>query len=47
VIKRTIKKYGNTFAIKLEPKDLEDFGWELGEAVDVSKVKKIKKKNEN
>ena len=47
VIKRKIKRYGNSFAIKLEPKDLEDFEWILGEYVDISKVKKIKnKKNE-
>jgi len=33
--KRTIKKYGNTWVIKLETSDVKDFGLVEGDQVDV------------
>lgn len=33
--KRTIKKYGNTFAIKLETIDMKDYGLNEGDEVDM------------
>ncbi len=44
---RTIKKYGNTWVIKLETIDIEDFGIIEGDKVDIEDIflelKKVKK----
>lgn len=33
--KRKIQKYGNSYAIKLEPSDIKDFGLREGDIVDI------------
>ena len=47
--KRTIKKYGNTWIIKLEPSDVKDFDLKEGDVVDIDdlliqNLKRVKKK---
>ena len=37
---REIKKYGDTFVIKLEPTDLKDMDWKIGQKVDPQKNSK-------
>ena len=32
---RTIKKYGDSYAIKLEPADIRDFNLSVGQKVDI------------
>jgi len=43
---RQIKKYGNTFAIKLSPSDLEDLDLKINEWVDISGINKVEKELE-
>jgi len=40
---RTVKKYGNTFAVKLEIADLKDYGIKAGDQLDLEEA--IKKGN--
>ena len=42
--KRTIKKYGNTWIIKLEPSDVKDFKLKEGDVVDIEDLNMEKKK---
>lgn len=42
--KREIKKYGNTFVIKLSPNDLEDLNLKEGDFVDIEEIIKVKEK---
>ena len=35
---RQIKQYGNTWVIKLEPTDMDDFGLVQGEKVDIENL---------
>ena len=41
--KRTIKKYGNTWIIKLEPSDVKDFKLKEGDVVDIEESLEKKK----
>lgn len=41
--KRTIKKYGNTWVIKLEPSDVKDFELKEGDVVDIEESMEKKK----
>ncbi len=40
--KRTIKKYGNTWVIKLETSDVKDFGLVEGDVVDIDDLNLLK-----
>ena len=40
--KRIIKKYGNTWVIKLEPSDVKDFGLIEGDMVDIDDLNLLK-----
>jgi hypothetical protein len=40
--KRTIKKYGNTWVIKLETSDVKDFGLIEGDIVDIDDLNLFK-----
>ena len=42
--KRIIKKYGNTWVIKLEPSDVKDFGLAEGDSVDIEDLNLLKEK---
>ena len=42
--KRLIRKYGDTFVIKLIPQDMKDLGFEEGDEVDIDDFK-LKKQN--
>ena len=42
--KRQIKKYGNTWIIKLVPSDIKDFELQEGDEVDIEDVEIIKSK---
>jgi antitoxin component of MazEF toxin-antitoxin module len=42
--KRTIKKYGNTWVIKLETSDVRDFELKEGQEVDIDDLNLIKSK---
>ena len=42
--KRQIKKYGNTWIIKLVPSDIKDFELKEGDEVDIEDVEIIKSK---
>ena len=39
---RQIKKYGNTFVIKLSPTDLEDLDLKENDSVDIDEIVKVK-----
>ena len=41
--KRTIKKYGNTWVIKLESSDVKDFNLKEGDVVDIEESMEKKK----
>ncbi|KKN67392.1 hypothetical protein LCGC14_0462560 [marine sediment metagenome] len=41
--KRTIKKYGNTWVIKLESSDVKDFDLKEGDVVDIEESMEKKK----
>jgi antitoxin component of MazEF toxin-antitoxin module len=43
--KRTIKKYGNTWVIKLESSDVKDFGLVEGDMVDIDDLNLLECKN--
>jgi hypothetical protein len=45
--KRFIKKYGNTWIIKLELSDIFDYDLQEGDIVDVEDILKIKLKKED
>lgn len=42
---RQIKKYGNTFVIKLSPNDLEDLNLKINDSVDIDKIIKLEEEN--
>jgi len=44
--KRKIKKYGNTWVIKLSPVDIDDFGLVEGDKVDIDDLNMIEQKKE-
>jgi antitoxin component of MazEF toxin-antitoxin module len=44
--RRTIKKYGNSYAIKLEPTDMDDFGLVEGDIVDIDDLNLLECKKE-
>jgi len=41
--KRIIKKYGNTWIIKLEATDVKDYKLQIGDEVDLEDILKVKK----
>jgi len=43
--KRTIQKYGNSYAIKLDPSDLRDFELKEGDSVDIDDLNLLECKN--
>jgi hypothetical protein len=43
--KRTIKKYGNTWVIKLESFDVKDFGLIEGDIVDIDDLNLLEEKD--
>ena len=43
--KRQIKKYGNTWIIKLDTSDVKDFEFKIGDEVDIEDIKIIKYKS--
>jgi hypothetical protein len=44
---RRIQKYGDSFAIKLEPTDLPDMDWKVGDLLDITDVVKVNKRSSN
>jgi len=42
--KREIKKYGDSFVIKLFPIDLKDFNLSVGDTIDIEDMVIVKKK---
>lgn len=43
---RKIKKYGDSYIIRLSPTDIQDFKLEIGDAIDIDNVVFLKKKKE-
>lgn len=43
---RKIKRYGNTFVIKLSPDDLKDLNLKVDDSVDIDEIIKVDKNKE-
>lgn len=42
---RKIQKYGHSYAIKLEPADMKDFGLVEGDIIDIDDLNLLKQEN--